>query len=188
MEFRPDMKKYRRLLSASIIEFLALIILLVSVASMVFGIANGSPILGLSGIYVGIVGIILSAFLFIISNIAEDIHWQSYIKEYYGEETVYYHTQSLKRLQSIEGMLQQHFYPQHQQTSVPQNPTNQYAPQQRPQSGVREQYQPERRQRRYTEEDVASNPFEPREEVFDYRAQYRRPRSLSEEESRDKEE
>lgn len=89
MEFRPDMKKYRRLLSASIIEFLALIILLVSVASMVFGIANGSPILGLSGIYVGIVGIILSAFLFIISNIAEDIHWQSYIKEYYGEETVY---------------------------------------------------------------------------------------------------
>lgn len=112
MDTRPSGKKYRGLISAAVIEIIAIIILIVGLVIMGLGIFSGWLILGLSGIYIGIGCIISSAFLFIPAHIAEELHYQSFLKEYYGEEAVNYHRQSLQNLQSIEFMLQRHFYPQ----------------------------------------------------------------------------
>ena len=102
METRPNMNKYRGLASASVIDIIASINLVAGVACIVLGIMGNNALSGTAGIISGISCMVVACFLFIISNIAQDIHWQAYMTEYYGEEAANYHEQSLRKLQSIE--------------------------------------------------------------------------------------
>ena len=122
----PEMKKYKSLVSATIISVLAVLLLLFGVIVLIAGIANSSSsksdaVLGLTGTSLGITMIVSSAFLFVISNIAEDIHFQTYLKDYSLEEMQYYHDVSLYELESIKNLLSE------QQGAQP-TPTDQAKP------------------------------------------------------------
>ena len=106
----PEEKKYKSLVSATIISILAALLLIFGVIALVAGIANSSSsksdaVFGLTGTSLGIALIVSSAFLFVISNIAEDIHFQTYLKDYSLAETQYYHDVSLYELESIKNLL-----------------------------------------------------------------------------------
>ncbi len=105
MDLRPDKKKYRSLVSTTIIGSLAICLGIAGIVLIVLGITSNELILGLNGVYIGSVLIAAGAFFFIICNIADDIHWQAYLTEYYAEETYNYHNESLKKLESIKTML-----------------------------------------------------------------------------------
>ena len=83
MDTRPEMKKYRGLISAAIIATLAAIVFVAGIVAIILGIAGKYEAIKITLIMSGVGSIIISAFLFVISNIAEDLHWQSYLKEYY---------------------------------------------------------------------------------------------------------
>ena len=136
MDTRPDKKKYRGLISAAIISILATIVLIVGIICIIAGLVDKKhPEAGYVGIYVGCGCIVLSALMYLVTNIAGDIHWQSYLKEYYGEEEVKYHEQALRKLQNIENLLVM------QQPQTPQfYPQTQYVP---PQPQPQQQPQPE---------------------------------------------
>ena len=113
MNRRPEIKKYRGLVSAVIVTVAAAIILAFGILALVAGISNsGNSILGISNLITGISAFIVSAFLFIIANIAEDVHYKSYLTYYYGEEAAWYHDESLQKLTEIEKLLR------------PKNPAN----------------------------------------------------------------
>lgn len=122
METRPNMNKYRGLASASVIDIIASINLVAGVACIVLGIMGNNALSGTAGIISGISCMVVACFLFIISNIAQDIHWQAYMTEYYGEEAANYHEQSLRKLQSIEWMIRQMDSPWQAQYSPVPNP------------------------------------------------------------------
>ena len=105
MNTRPNMKKYRGLLSAAIVMIVGVMAATTAIASLVYGIVKEDNPLRDVFILAGIGGIILSAFLLIIPNIAEDIHYNAYLTQYYGEEALNYHEESLKRLDAMERQL-----------------------------------------------------------------------------------
>ena len=114
-----------------------------------------------------------SAILFVIANIADDIHYQSFLKQYSVEETVYYHTQSMQVLTSIEGMLQQQFYPQQASyapmpPSIPSQGTSQPDP-------STQETQPNKPVQHY-ETTANTKQYEPQEDDEpEYKAQFMRP-------------
>ncbi len=106
----PETKKYKSLVSATIIGVVAALLLLFGIIILIGSIANSSSsrsdaVLGLTGTSLGIAMIVSSAFLFVISNIAEDIHFQTYLKDYSLAEAQYYHDVSLYELESIKNLL-----------------------------------------------------------------------------------
>lgn len=105
MDLRPDKKKYRSLISTTIIGALAICFGIAGIVFIVLGITSNELILGINGIYSGFILIVLGASIFIICNIADDMHWQTYLTEYYAEETYNYHMESLKKLEAIETLL-----------------------------------------------------------------------------------
>ena len=107
MDTRPNKSKYRRLISASVVQVIASIELVLGIAIIVLSFTSKYPVLTAYGIYIGIAVIMISVPLFIIVNIAEDLHWQSYLKEYYSEETYIYHLKALEKLNNIERLLMQ---------------------------------------------------------------------------------
>ena len=99
-----------------------------------------------------------------------DIHYQSYLKELYGEATKGYQLQSLQMLQSIQGMLYEHFYLQ----QAPYNPVPpQYT--QTPQSAPQQEteFQPLAQHSEMKSQRLQIESIEDSE--YDYKAQYRKP-------------
>ena len=122
----PEMKKYKSLVSATIIGVVAALLLFFGIIILIGGIANSSSsksdaVLGLTGASLGIAMIVSSAFLFVISNIAEDIHFQTYLKDYSLAETQYYHDVSLYELESIKNLLSGQQGTQPEANSAPTN-------------------------------------------------------------------
>ena len=114
MEKRPEPAKYIRMISASVINTLATITLAIGILCIIgyFVFADSKGISLTAGLYC----LIVSIPLYIISNIAEDIHYQSYLQELITDENEWYHTQSLRKLQSIENILKQQDYAPQDQT------------------------------------------------------------------------
>ena len=114
MEKRPEPAKYKRMISASVINTLATITLAIGILCIIgnFVFADSKGISLTAGLYC----LIVSIPLYIISNIAEDIHYQSYLQELITDENEWYHTQSLRKLQSIENILKQQDYAPQDQT------------------------------------------------------------------------
>ena len=103
-----DYMEYKPLISTLIIKVLAVCIIVIGIVLPVV-LVNVTVVFKI-GFIIGCLPV--SAILFLIANIADDIHYQSSLKQYSVEESVYYHTQSIQLLTSIEGLLQQQFYPQ----------------------------------------------------------------------------
>ena len=111
MDTRPEMKKYRASISTTLLSIIAALTLVAGIVLIIIGIAAGSRenaalgVVGLSSTGLGILLVLVSANMFVFTNIAEDIHWKAYLAKYYGEEAVNYHQYSLQKLHSIESML-----------------------------------------------------------------------------------
>lgn len=179
MEPRPVLEKYKPVLSAIVISVLAGFILLIGVFSCIFVFVTYTNSLSrIYGVLGGIGCAIISAFMYVISNIVQDIHYQSHLQEYYVEEARYYHTQSMMMLQSVEGMLRQQYFPQ-------QNPYMTASYQQMPQQTQPQQvFQPEPPKQdaqplehvRHSETDEARQQSDPQEDTeAEYKAQFMRP-------------
>ena len=166
---------YKKLISGIIIKIVAVLVLL---SGIVFSKAMVS--LGMSETsesivkgYINLGCIIVSALLFIISNMAEDIHYTRYISECHRNESSYYQMQSLQITQSIQELLQQQYYPQ----QAPYNPVPpQYVPtepaHQQMEHQQRPEFQPPAQSSRMMEKKLRTDAMEDSE--FDYRAQYRK--------------
>ena len=175
MDTRPEMKKYRGLISAAIIATLAAIVFVAGIVAIILGIAGKYEAIKITLIMSGVGSIIISAFLFVISNIAEDLHWQSYLKEYYGEEAVKYHNKTLQSLQFIEEMIQQKYYPKPIPNASDFNmPQTQQSDQPMPNA---QEGQPRKQVRIVETSKAMEQMVTPEENNSDYKAQYMRPGS-----------
>ena len=169
MDTRPNIGKYKGLVSVTIIFIFAMISLLVGIVILISSIGNNDMILGVPAVYVGFLCVLNFAFLTLFASIAANLHLQTYLRKYYGEENINYHMQSLQKLSFIEAMLQQKCYSE-QGSYVPnsypeifQNTEPQVVLQHEPITS-----QPQK-QARYT------NAFN--DEQLEYQAQYKRPAS-----------
>lgn len=176
MEPRPVLEKYKPVLSAVVISVLAWLILLSGIIGgiFIFSIRTSNEMLRLYGVLVGIGCIIISAFMFVVSNIVQDIHYQSHLQEYYILEAQFYHTQSMIMLQSIEGMLRQQYYPQ--QTPYTPAPYQQMPQQTQPQQVFQPEPPKQDSQPQQREVNPNRQQNDPQEDAgAEYKAQYMRP-------------
>lgn len=118
MNPRPEFKKCRTLASVVIIEIVAGIVLAISILYGLSVLGSRNSELHMSGVLIIIIGIVITASLALISNIASDIHYTKHISDMTYDETEWYHTESLRKLQAIETLLRQ----QHSQQE-PYTPT-----------------------------------------------------------------
>lgn len=177
MNTRPEMKKYRGLISAFIVYAIATIALICGVILLIAGLADSQPSFSQLYIYVGAACIITGIFLFIIANIAEDIHFQNYLTSYYGEEDIQYHEQSLQILQDIRAMLQQKYYPQQTPYSFPPQVHEKYEQQQVYQPMSQQQVMQFQAPESHSEAETMMRQTDTLEDIDDYKAQYMRPTS-----------
>ena len=181
MDKRPEFGKYRTLVSGIIISIFAAILLFAGVVVLIGGLINNKDgSIELAGYY-GLGCIVLSAFLFIISSIAEDIHYQRYLKDFDVDEAIYYHTQSLQRLESIERLLMNQQYQMPTQNNytgpIPELQYMQPQYETEPEPEEAEKPAPDKKVR-YKEKTPKQHEVESYEDdSFDYKAQYKRPES-----------
>ena len=166
--------EYKRLQSATIVRGFAIVVLVLGIVCIVAqftGNSQGNPF-----IY-GCACLISAPFLFVVSNIAEDIHYQAYLQEYHVNESMKYHLQSIQKLQTIEATLLQQYQPQ----PVPYEPAPYPVPQYDQPLNVfqSERPMPEPPVQKRTQQpeiNTTSKVYEPQEETeADYKAQFMRP-------------
>lgn len=105
MDTRPDFEKYKSIPAIGVLRVVAVLAFIAAIFCIVSGLMGKNPIAGISIVYIGLICLVTGALLYAISSITEDLHWQSYLQKYYGEETYNYHIRSLQKLDSIEAML-----------------------------------------------------------------------------------
>ena len=125
MDTRPVIGEYKRTFVSIVLQIVAMITFIAGLIEMVLGFSDSAS-LGVAAIYIGLAAIISSFFLFGFTCILEDIHYQSYLKLYYGEESYNYHMQELQKLHNIELLLSSQYQPQqppHMSQQPPYMPT-----------------------------------------------------------------
>ena len=173
MESRPEMKQSRSRISTFVVGLLAALMLFIGLY-FIFGNQNNPQLQGFT-LHIGISCIVISAFLFVFVNIASDIHYQTDMQQYYTEESVYYHTQTMMMLQDIASMLHQQTYqppqqPPYQPSYMPESQYTQPQPMPIPQQP---QYQAPAQQSNIKTERQQPEPVEETEN--EYKAQFKRP-------------
>lgn len=170
MGTRPDMKGCGTRISAIIIYIIAAIMMTVGAIIIIIGLIGGDKTRGVFagiGIIYGLSAFVISAFLFIVANISDDLHWSTYLTKYYGEENVNYHEQSLELMRSIASML---YEGQPGVASDAMVHAAGYPPQSPQWSGASVEYSDMQTQETYAETPQMYNARQ-----MDYSAQYKRP-------------
>lgn len=180
---RPDMQKYKPMISTIVIGFFASIVMISGILIIVLAFASGSQIVEVSNIILGVSCLVASCMMFMIANIAGDTHYKVYLQRYYGEEAIKYHEQSLQQLQvlqqqlqSVNWMLQQTYFP-------PYAPNMPVAPTAEQNAGSQQPYQPVQqtssvhsgKQAQYSGTVKDGRNTEPDDIPAPYSAQYKRP-------------
>ncbi len=96
--------EYKRLRSTSIVYFLAVLAMIGGVIYIISAL-NGKRDTQPMEIIIGIGVLLSSAPLFLIANISEDLHWQSFLQEFYGDETRDFQETAVQKLADIENLL-----------------------------------------------------------------------------------
>ena len=110
MTNRPKAKPYRMDISTLIVFILAGLVLFVGGYFVYSLLTDESLPESVSRIYVVIYGgafVVVSAMLFVIGHISDDIHYQTYLTSHYGAEQARYHDAVLNRMNKMEQTIEE---------------------------------------------------------------------------------
>ena len=105
MTTEPNIKPYKMHISTIIVFVLAALVLFVGVFFVYLLMTDKNLSQLVPRIYVVIYGgafVVVSALLFVIGHISDDIHYQTYLTYFYGDEQARYHSIALNRMNKME--------------------------------------------------------------------------------------